>query len=145
MPHIDLDMLAYDMAKMLDRYGYEIDASSDDIRPHLEEFIAKVRASAAQPSDEPGPDAASWVAEEPAGDPIPQATRRPQMTYLPWMKSQLVMMGATARDEHFWQCPTTGCKVWAGPYSNPSVAKQAGFEHVYRCEKTDYFRRGRQS
>jgi hypothetical protein len=97
--------------------------------------------------DEPGGDAMSWTPDADASrdEPIPQRSRRPRMTYLEWHRSQLVNMGATARDEHFWQCPTTGCKVWAGPYPNPHVAKEAGFQHIYRCEKTDYYRRGRQS
>lgn len=61
---IDLDMLAADMAKMLDRYSYEIDASADDIRPHLDAFIASVQATiAVRPDDEPGEDAATWTAE----------------------------------------------------------------------------------
>jgi hypothetical protein len=72
---IDLDMLAVDMAKMLDRYSYEIDADADDIRPHLDEFVAKVRAtaaqSAAQLADEPGADAATWT--PPLAEPAPTA------------------------------------------------------------------------
>ena len=99
--------------------------------------------------DTPGIDGASWTAadtdEAPSTEPVPQHSRRPRMNYRQWHRSQLVNLGATARDEHFWQCPTTGCKLWAGPYPNPSIAKQAGFEHVYRCEKTDYYRRGRTS
>lgn len=61
MSVIDLDMLAVDLAKMLDRYSYEIDATADDIRPHLDEFVAKVRATAAQPTIDAGADAATWT------------------------------------------------------------------------------------
>lgn len=65
---LDLDMLAADMAKMLDRYSYEIDASADDIRPHLDAFIASVQATIdARPEDEPGEDAATWTPSEQAG------------------------------------------------------------------------------
>lgn len=138
---IDLDMLAVDVAKMLDRYGYEIDASSDDIRPHLDDFIAKVRETAAQPSDQPGADAATWTAGESSDAPTPQSSRRPRMTYLPWAKSQLVMLGAASVDEHYWQCPYAGCKVWAGPYRDPMTAKRDGFQHVYTVHADVYFRR----
>ena len=148
---VDLDMCAYDMAGMLDKYGHA-DVCSDAIRPELERFLAAINANqaaldereAAQSSD-----AAAWVAADadadPDAEPLPQRTRRPRMTYMDWHRSQLVNLGATARDEWYWQCPTTGCKVWAGPYPDPMAAKDAGFEHVYQCEKTDYFRRGRQS
>lgn len=132
---IDLDMLAADMAKMLDRYSYEIDASADDIRPHLPAFIEAVQATiGAQTDGEPSSDAATWTPEASA-DPTPQRTRRPRMTYLPWRRSQLVMLGATAVDEHYWQCPHAGCKVWAGPYGDPITAKRAGFAHVYGAHR----------
>lgn len=142
---IDLDMLAVDMAKMLDRYSYEIDASADDIRPHLDGFIAKIQAtaaeSAAQLTDEPGSDAATWAPQCESVEPTPQSSRRPRMTYMDWRKSQLVMLGATDVNEHYWQCPYTGCKVWAGPYGDPITAKKAGFEHIYTAHADAYFRR----
>jgi hypothetical protein len=99
-------------------------------------------------ADDPWPggaDAAGWSPADvpPSDEPVVRSGRRPRCDYLPWARSQLVNLGAASRGEHFWQCPTTGCKVWAGPYRNPSVAKQAGFEHVYVCEKTDYFGRNR--
>lgn len=137
----DLDMLAYDIANMLDRYGYDIDAADCDIRPHLPAFLDAIQATAAaRPADDN--DATTWTPTEDVTEPTPQSSRRPRATYLPWARSQLVMLGATAVDEHYWQCPSAGCKVWAGPYGDPRSAKQAGFEHIYRCEKTDYFRRG---
>lgn len=147
---IDLDMLAVDLADMLAKYDYlDGNACETDIRPHLAEFVAKIQASiAARPADElSGSDAASWsVADVAIEDgPLPQTGRRPRATYMDWQRSQLVNLGASAVDEWYWQCPTSGCKVWAGPYSDPIAAKQVGFEHVYTCEKTDYFRRGRQS
>lgn len=95
-----------------------------------------------------GSDAASWSAADAELEdqtPAVQTGRRPRATYMDWQRSQLVNLGATTRDEWYWQCPTTGCKVWAGPYSDPMKAKKAGFAHVYGCEKTDYFRRGRSS
>jgi hypothetical protein len=39
---VDLDMLAYDIADMLSVNEYPIDASQDDIRPHLPAFIAAI-------------------------------------------------------------------------------------------------------
>jgi len=47
---IDYAMLAYDIADMLDKYGYlgKIgDISEDDILPLLPEFVLKLRAAAA--------------------------------------------------------------------------------------------------
>jgi hypothetical protein len=101
------------------------------------------------PADDDGfvsSDAATWSAADtaPEDEPLPQTGRRPRAGYMDWRRSQLVNLGAAARNEWYWQCPTTGCKVWAGPYSDPIKAKKDGFEHIYKCEKTDYFRRGQQ-
>lgn len=136
----DLDMLAYDIANMLDKYDYEIDAGQDDIRPHLPAFIEAIRAEARR-NEESNGDAATWTDSVESADPTPQSSRRPRMTYLPWRRSQLVMLGATAVDEHYWQCPYTGCKVWAGPYADLGAAKQTGFEHVYTVHADHYFHR----
>lgn len=144
---IDLDMLATDLAETLGKYGYA-DVCSDAIRPEVERFLDAINANQARLDEQEtrGADAASWTAtENQEAEPTPQCTRRPRMAYVDWHRSQLVNLGATATDEWHWQCPTTGCKVWAGPYGDPVTAKQAGFMHVYVCERTDYFRRGRQA
>lgn len=49
---IDLNMLAYDLASMLDRYQYA-DVSSDDVRPHLPAFMAAIQGEAAGMPDRP--------------------------------------------------------------------------------------------
>jgi hypothetical protein len=148
---IDLDMCATDLAKMLGKYGYT-DVCCDAVRPELERFLAVVTANQARLDEQEAArlsDAMTWTAADadadPNAEPVPQRSRRPRMTYADWRRSQLVNLGATARDEWYWQCPTTGCKVWAGPYPDALAAKDAGFQHVYRCGKTDYFRRGRRS
>lgn len=146
---IDLDMLAYDIADMLDRNEYDIDVADCHIRPALPAFLAAIRANAAGSGDEPGTDAATWTAaeaeasDEPPANRTPRKGRRPRATYYEWRRSQLVNIGATARDEHYWQCPYTGCKVWAGPYPDPVAAKGDGFQHVYTDHADQYFRRGR--
>lgn len=144
---IDLDMLATDLADTLGKYGYA-DVSSDAVRPEVERFLAAVAANqdALDETDAArSGDAATWTPTDTTPEPVPQSTRRPRMTYQDWRRDQLVNLGGTAQDEWYWQCPTTGCKVWAGPYADPRAAKRAGFEHVYRCDKADYFRRGRQA
>ncbi len=143
---LDLDMLAHDLARTISDCDYPIDVHEGHIRPHLQAFLTAALATAAADTDA-SDDAATWsptvaAAPEP---PVAQRGRRPRMTYMDWHRSQLVDLGATQRDEWFWQCPATGCKVWAGPYDDPMTAKKAGFEHVYRCEKANYHRRGRQS
>jgi hypothetical protein len=141
MPILDLDMLANDIARMLDRYGYQIDAGADDIRPHLPAFIAKVQQSVGQRAVDAG-DAAVWKAALGvlSADPVPQSGRRPRMSYLPWLRSQRVLMGAAAIDEHYWQCPYAGCRVWAGPYTDPVTAKQAGHKHVHTAHADQHHR-----
>lgn len=51
-PGVDLDMLAYDIADLFDRNEYPIDASQDDIRPHLPAFLATVQATVDQRPDD---------------------------------------------------------------------------------------------
>lgn len=147
MATIDLDMCATDLAETLSKYDYA-DVCSEAIRPELERFLDAINANQAALNEAEAArasNAATWAAADgdadPDAEPIPQRTRRPRMSHEDWHRSQLVNLGATAPDEWYWQCPTTGCKVWAGPYPDPMTAKQAGFQHVYRCEKTDYFRR----
>lgn len=41
-PGVDLGMLAYDIAKMLSRYEYPVDAASTDIRPALPAFLRAI-------------------------------------------------------------------------------------------------------
>ncbi|MFI6959679.1 hypothetical protein ACIBJI_40210 [Nocardia sp. NPDC050408] len=43
---IDLDMLAYDLADLIDRNEYPLDVSADDIRPALPEFLARITQNA---------------------------------------------------------------------------------------------------
>lgn len=130
---VDLDMLAYDIADLLDKYDYPVDAAADDIRPHLDAFLTAIQTSAIQaPTGEPGRDAATWTPTDDHTEPVIQHGRRPAMTYLPWWRSQTVNLGATARDAHYWQCPKTGCRVWAGPYADALTGKQVGMDHVHR-------------
>ncbi len=143
MTTIDLDMCAVDLADTLGKHGYA-DVSGDAIRPLLEAFLVEAAANQARLDQEAaatGPDAATWapsIAED--TDPIPQRGRRPRATYWRWGRDQLVNIGATSHGAWYWQCPTTGCKAWAGPYPDTIAAKEAGFAHVYRCDKTNYFR-----
>lgn len=143
----DLDMCAVDLADALGKYGHA-DVSDAAIRPELERFLAAITANQAaldEAEASSSSDAATWTPTDATPDPIPQSTRRPSMTHQDWHRDQLINLGGTAPDEWYWQCPTTGCKVWAGPYADPRAAKQAGFEHVYRCERTDYFHLGRRA
>lgn len=43
---IDFDMLASDIADLLDRYEYPLDVSAGEIRPALPAFIAQVQRNA---------------------------------------------------------------------------------------------------
>jgi hypothetical protein len=56
MSDIDLDMLAYDIADMLDRNEYPVDADADDVRPRSQRFspTCGVLQPARQPDDRPG-------------------------------------------------------------------------------------------
>jgi hypothetical protein len=139
---IDLDMCATDMAKMLDRYGYA-DVSSKAIRPELEEFIRAVNQNqAGLDAQQPGqPAGGRTYAANQSGFLPPKTGRRPRATFKSWWRSQLVNLGATGQGQWYWQCPTSGCKAWAGPYPEAMIAKEAGFGHVYRCQVTNYFRR----
>lgn len=65
------------------------------------------------------------------GTPQIRTGRRPQVTFLDWHKSQTVMLGANGPHEWYWQCPKTGCRVWAGPYADVLAGKQDGMDHVY--------------
>lgn len=46
MPDVDLEMLAYDIADLLDRNGYPLDVAESDILPELPDFIAAVTRNA---------------------------------------------------------------------------------------------------
>jgi hypothetical protein len=46
MPDIDLEMLAYDLADMLDRNGYPLDVGESDILPELPGFIEAITRNA---------------------------------------------------------------------------------------------------
>lgn len=45
---IDLEMLAYDLADVLDRNGYSPDVAASDILPELPGFIAAITRNAAR-------------------------------------------------------------------------------------------------
>lgn len=46
MPDVDLEMLAYDLADLLDRNGYGLDVGASDILPELPDFIAAITRNA---------------------------------------------------------------------------------------------------
>lgn len=48
MNGIDLETLAYDLADMLDRNGYQLDVAASDILPELPDFIAAITRNAAR-------------------------------------------------------------------------------------------------
>lgn len=48
MSGIDLEMLAYDLADLLDRNGYPLDVGASDILPELPGFIAAITRNAAR-------------------------------------------------------------------------------------------------
>jgi hypothetical protein len=142
IPGVDLDMLASDIADMLDRFEYPIDVADSDIRPALPAFIAAILANAVADT--------GWEAEAgqggPGGDPlspadatgllapvpnvpVPQHGRAPAMTYCQWTASRGVETGATAGDKWYWRCPV--CRSWAGPYSYGQAATQTAMDHRY--------------
>jgi hypothetical protein len=131
MTTIDLDMLANDIAKLLDRYGCPIDATADDIRPELEDFVDRINAAtSAQDQWEITGDAAQWSpALDVAPNPAPQSGPAPAMAYEPWRPSQGVDLGQTDRGDHYWRCPV--CHTWAGPYSHIVTGKRAGTDHRF--------------
>lgn len=130
---LDLDMLATDLADVLASEDYRIDITAEDVRQLLPAFLDQLRAAAADNDDtaaEPGPDAATWSAQDNDGappEPTPNTGRQPRMTYLPWQRSQSVDLGSTGRHEHYWRCPA--CRTWAGPYDDIMAAKTVGMDH----------------
>lgn len=131
-----LDLLAYDIADLLDRHGYDLaDVADCDLRPHLEAFLAAAKTTAAERESAASVDAASWTPADASAEPVVQYSRRPRMTYKAWWRSQTVDLGATAVDEWYWSCPK--CKAWAGPYptlaNSKGEAKQPGMDHVYHA------------
>lgn len=46
--HIDLEMLAYDLADLFDRNGYPLDVGASDILPELPDFIERLARNAAR-------------------------------------------------------------------------------------------------
>lgn len=129
-----LDLLAYDIADLLDRHGYDPDVADCDLRPHLEAFLAAAKKTAAEREVDEPTDAASWSPTTEPTEPVVQYSRRPRMTYMAWWRSQTVDLGATAVDEWYWSCPK--CKAWAGPYptsaNGKDEAKKPGMDHVFR-------------
>lgn len=130
MNTIDLDMLATDIADLLNRSEYSIDATADAIRPELDALLARIETNTAREHTqwENSGDAATWTAT-PAHDTTPtiQAGPAPTMTYTTWRSSQNVDLGQTATDAHYWRCPV--CRAWAGPYSDVMTCKRAGMDH----------------
>jgi hypothetical protein len=51
MADIDLDMLAYDIADLIDRNGYQIDVASSHIRAALPDFIRQIQQNSAGDDD----------------------------------------------------------------------------------------------
>jgi hypothetical protein len=74
-------------------------------------------------------DAARWEPwQRPGPEPKFGRGRAPRMTHSPWHKSQDVELGMT--DEGTYRrCPEKGCRIWAGPYTSGSEAKQDGMDH----------------
>ncbi len=132
---LDLPMLAADIAKMLGRNDYPIDASAEDILPALGRFVAEIVANARDNEgawEETG-DAATWTAakaREGASNPVTMTGPAPDMTYYPWRKMQSgVELGATGRNEHYWRCPV--CGAWNGPYGDGLAPQGPGSDHRY--------------
>jgi hypothetical protein len=140
-PGVDLDMLAYDIADMLDRCRYPIEAADSHIRPALPAFLhAIISSAAADDSDweadamhsggHPSrPDDGSALLESPAAAPVPQRGRTPAMTYSPWVSTKGVQVGAVTAEEWYWRCPV--CRSWAGPYGDPRPARRIAMDHRY--------------
>ena len=116
-PGVDLDMLAYDIADMLERNGYPVDVASSHIRPALPAFLQAALASAA--ADDSGwEDEAMSTGDATGGDGlllapdavlVHQRGRAPKMTYSPWFATQGTEVGATAVGQWYWRCPV--CRV----------------------------------
>ncbi|MFD9965012.1 hypothetical protein [Amycolatopsis sp. NPDC058986] len=131
---LDLGMLAADLGEVLARDEYRVDVSETAIRHALPGFLADLTRRTAEETDHAwsdGPDAATWTADVCAADPIPQSGPAPAMTWLDWMSSQNIEIGATARDAHYWRCPI--CRTWAGPYADAHAGKRAGMDHRYEA------------
>ena len=45
---IDLELLAYDIADLLSRNGYQLDVGASDILPELPDFIDRITRNAAR-------------------------------------------------------------------------------------------------
>ena len=140
-PGVDLDMLAYDIADLLERNGYPVDVASTHIRPALPAFLQAALASAAADDSNWEDEAMNTGAEAggPAGGDglllVPDAAlahqrgRAPKMAYWPWFTSQGTEVGATAADQWYWRCPV--CRVWAGPCPDRQVVNRTGADHRY--------------
>lgn len=133
MTIIDLDMLANDIADLLNQYGYAIDATAEDIRPELPAFVDRISVNAAtstRDQRETAGDAAQWTPElDVPAEPTPQSGSAPAMVYVPWRRSQDVDLGQADQGEHYWRCPV--CRTWAGPYSDAMTAKKVGTDHRF--------------
>src|SRR4051794_11423646 len=91
-----LDLLAYDIAGLLDRAGYDTDVADCDLRPHLEAFLAAAKQTSAARDSSESSDAATWSPGVASSEPVEQYSRRPRMSYIGWWRSQTVDLGATA-------------------------------------------------
>lgn len=139
LPGVDLDMLAYDIADMLERNGYPVDVASSHVRPALPAFLRAALANAA--ADDSGWEDEAMNTGEATGGPgdgdglllVPDAAlvhqrgRVPKMAYYPWFATQGTEVGAAADDEWYWRCPV--CRVWAGPCSDRQVVSRTGADH----------------
>lgn len=136
-PGVDLDLLAYDIADMLGRCGYPVDAADCHIRPELPAFLRAITANAA--ADDSGWESeamSTGAAGSAGGDDLTlapdaaladQRGRAPKMAYCPWFASQRVELGAVTAGEWYWRCPV--CHVWAGPCGDRGVGKQVAMDH----------------
>lgn len=90
---VDLDLLAYDISDMLDKFEHDLgaDYGLSDVRKALPAFLDAVRTNALQHTPEPGEDAATWTAEpEPTPEPATyQPPKYGRVRCYPWYQFAL--------------------------------------------------------
>lgn len=125
----DLDMLAYDLADMLDRFGYaDIDASQPEIREALPAFLAGLREIAARRDEqEPGVDAASWspVADRPE-PPVIQAPKYGRVRVYPVYVFSATDPSEPERDEIWVTDYDKQGEVWARRQAETTAGEADG-------------------
>lgn len=126
-----LELLAYDIAKLLDRTGFPCEATSDDIRPELPDFIARITANATRNAAdqwETAADAARWNPDLDTDSAEPTAHTDPPPA-IPWLPTQGIELGHVGPHEHYWRCPI--CRTHVGPYTDVMACKTVGMEHRF--------------